>query len=145
MYINKCNKLPIYYLEGLDVLKVDAGDQGTFEIGTDVGEFPFDKRLGEDVLLLPFKTISLIKVSMGVLPTNLKKKTCSMTCEDTVLSEGNRKRSLPNRVGWLGYWVRQYSSNAHCDFSCNCSMACALLNPIASTIYKNKYVTEISL
>jgi hypothetical protein len=98
-YIYKCNKLPIYYLEGLDVLKVDAGDQGTFEIGTDVGGVPFDKRLGEDVLLLPFKTISLIKVSMGVLPTNLKKKTCSMTCEDTVLSEGNRKRSLPNRVG----------------------------------------------
>ena len=99
MYINKCNKLPIYYLEGLDVLKVDAGDQGTFEIGTDVVGVPFVKRLGEEVLLLPFKTISLIKVSMGVLPTNLKKNTCSMTCEDTVLSEGNRKRSLPNRVG----------------------------------------------
>ena len=81
------------------MLKVDAGDQGTFEIGTEVG-VPFDKRLGEEeVLLLPFKTMSLIKVSIGVLPTNLRKKTCSMTCEDTVRNEGNRKRSLPNRVG----------------------------------------------
>ena len=99
MYINKCNKLPIYYLEGLDVLKVDAGDQGTFEDGTEVVVVPLDKRLGEEVLLLPLRTMSLIKVSMGVLPTSLRKNTCSMTCDETVLSEGNLKRSLPKRVG----------------------------------------------
>ena len=89
---------------------MEAGDQGTLLVeqtgGTldavEADEDPFDKRLGE-VLLLPLRTISRIRVSMGVLPTSRKKKTCSMTWDDTVLNDGNRSKSLPNRVGWLGY------------------------------------------
>lgn len=122
---------------------MEAGDQGMLT-GIDEGTGAFgdwvplfeDKRLlgGEvpAVEVLPFKTMSRIRVSMGVLPTSLRKKTCSMTCEDTVLNEGRRRSSLPNRVGWLGYCVLQYSSRAHWDFSCSCSMACALVSPGAS-------------
>lgn len=55
----------------------------------------------------------LMRVSMGVLPTSLTKKSCSMTVEDTVRSDGRRRSSLPNLVGWFGYCVRQYSSRAH--------------------------------
>ena len=110
-----------------DALELElTGDQGILELDTGGGggrelvptgePAPFDKRLAAgDVagLLVPFKTMSRIRVSIGVLPTNRRKKTCSMTCEDTVLKEGSRKRSLPNLVGWFGYCVRQYSSSAH--------------------------------
>ena len=48
-------------------------------------------------------------------------------------SEGNRSSSLPNRVGCAGYCVRQYSSSAHCDFSCRLSMCVTSDNPHAST------------
>lgn len=65
----------------------------------------------------PLRSISLIRVSIGVFPTNRTKKSCSITCELTVRSDGNRRRSFPNRVGWLGYWLLTYSSSAHCDFS----------------------------
>lgn len=81
---------------------VEAGDQGTLFVetteGTGVVEFPLESKLGE-VLLLPFKTMSRISVSMGVLPTSRRKKTCSITCEETVRSEGSRSKSLPKRVG----------------------------------------------
>ena len=63
-----------------------------------------------------------MRVSMGVLPTSLTKKSCSITEAETVRREGSLRRSFPNLVGWLGYWVRQYSSRAHWDFSCSCSM-----------------------
>jgi hypothetical protein len=63
--------------------------------------------------LLPLSNMSLMSVSMGVLPTRRTKNSCSITCELTVLREGNRSSSLPNRVGWLGYCVLQYSSSAH--------------------------------
>ena len=82
----------------------------------------------------PDNTISLIRVSIGVLPTNRTKNNCSMTEDETVLRLGNRRSSLPNLVGWLGYWLRQYSSNAHWDFSCSCSIICTSLNPGASII-----------
>lgn len=62
---------------------------------------------------LPESNISLIRVSIGVLPTNLTKNSCSITAELTVRKLGNRSRSLPNLVGWLGYCVLQYSSRAH--------------------------------
>ena len=62
---------------------------------------------------LPESSMSLIKVSMGVLPTILTKKSCSMTVDETVRRDGSLKRSLPNLVGWFGYWLRQYSSSAH--------------------------------
>ena len=58
-----------------------------------------------------------MRVSIGVLPTSLTKKSCSITEADTVLREGSLSNSLPNLVGWLGYWVLQYSSSAHWDFS----------------------------
>ena len=84
--------------------------------------------------VLPDRSMSLIRVSMGVLPTRRTKKSCSMTEADTVRREGSRSRSLPNLVGWLGYWVRQYSSSAHCDFSCSCSMTGGEVRPMASEI-----------
>ena len=62
---------------------------------------------------LPESSMSLMSVSMGVLPTRRTKKSCSITEAETVRREGSRSRSFPNRVGWLGYWVRQYSSRAH--------------------------------
>ena len=65
----------------------------------------------------PESSMSLMSVSMGVFPTRRTKKSCSMTEGETVRREGSRSRSLPKRVGWFGYWLRQYSSSAHCDFS----------------------------
>lgn len=81
---------------------------------------------------LPDSSISLIKVSIGVFPTSLTKKSCSMTCELTVRSEGSRSNSFPNRVGWFGYWLLQYSSRAHWDFSCKLSMCGTSESPQAS-------------
>lgn len=48
---------------------------------------------------LPDRSISLISVSIGVLPTNLTKNNCSITAELTVLKLGNRNNNLPNLVG----------------------------------------------
>lgn len=49
--------------------------------------------------LLPLNSMSLMSVSMGVLPTNRTKNNCSITCELTVRSDGNRSNSLPNLIG----------------------------------------------
>lgn len=76
--------------------------------------------------------MSRMSVSMGVLPTKRTKKSCSMTDEETVRREGSRRSSLPKRLGWLGYWLRTYSSRAHCDFSCRLSMCAASDRPQAS-------------
>ena len=84
----------------------------------------------------PDKTISLMRVSIGVFPTSRTKNNCSMTDEDTVLRLGRRNNNFPKRVGWLGYWLLQYSSRAHCDFSCNCSIIWTSLNPGASKYRK---------
>lgn len=48
---------------------------------------------------LPERSISLIKVSMGVLPTSLTKNSCSITAELTVRKLGNRNNNFPNLVG----------------------------------------------
>lgn len=56
----------------------------------------------------------------------------TLTAGDTILSEGRRNNNLPNRIGWLGYCVRQYSSRAHCDFSCSDSMWATSDRPQAS-------------
>lgn len=61
-----------------------------------------------------------------------------LTCDETVRSDGSRSRSLPNRVGWFGYCVRQYSSKAHCDFSCSDSMWDMSDKPHASENERNK-------
>lgn len=73
-----------------------------------------------------------MRVSIGVLPTNRTKNNCSMTDEETVRSEGKRSNNFPNRVGWLGYWLRTYSSRAHCDFSCKLSTWATSERPQAS-------------
>ncbi len=65
----------------------------------------------------PLRSMSLIRVSIGVFPTRRTKNNCSMTWALTERREGSRRRSLPNRVGWLGYWLLTYSSSAHWDFS----------------------------
>lgn len=69
---------------------------------------------------------------MGVLPTNRTKNNCSMTEEETVRREGKRSNNFPNRVGWLGYWLRTYSSKAHWDFSCKLSTWATSERPQAS-------------
>jgi len=48
---------------------------------------------------LPDMIMSLIRVSMGVLPTSRTKNSCSMTADETVRNEGKRSKSLPNLVG----------------------------------------------
>ena len=88
---------------------------------------------------LPDMSMSLMRVSIGVLPTSRTKNSCSMTADETVLSDGKRRRSLPKRVGWLGYCVRQYSSRAHWDFSCSCSMVWDSTRPQASEMFRNPY------
>lgn len=82
--------------------------------------------------LLPDSSISLIRVSMGVLPTKRTKNNCSMTEEETVRREGRRNNSFPKRVGWFGYWLRTYSSRAHWDFSCKLSTCAMSDRPHAS-------------
>ena len=68
--------------------KVETGDHGTdtgivggpelvLTTGGGTGEVPLE--IKGDVELLPFKTMSRMRVSMGVLPTRRRKKTCSMT------------------------------------------------------------------
>jgi hypothetical protein len=52
--------------------------------------------------VLPDKIMSLISVSIGVLPTSLTKNNCSITDDETVRRLGSLKRSFPNLVGWLG-------------------------------------------
>ena len=49
--------------------------------------------------VLPDSSMSLIRVSIGVFPTRRTKKSCSITDEETVRSEGSLRRSLPNLVG----------------------------------------------
>ena len=49
--------------------------------------------------VLPERSMSLIRVSIGVLPTSLTKNSCSITDDETVLREGSLRRSLPKRVG----------------------------------------------
>ena len=92
--------------------------------------------------LLPLSSMSLISVSIGVFPTSRTKNSCSITCDDTVLSEGNRSSSLPNLVGWFGYWVLQYSSRAHCDFSWSDSMCATSDSPHASETEKEQIWLE---
>lgn len=65
----------------------------------------------------PERSMSRIRVSIGVLPTRRTKKSCSMTGAETIRKDGRRSRRRPKRVGWLGYWFRTYSSRAHWDFS----------------------------
>lgn len=84
-----------------------------------------------------------MSVSMGVLPTRRTKKSCSMTWAETVRREGNRSSSLPKRVGWLGYWLRSYSSRAHCDFSWRLSMWAASDKPQASEEKTSKPIIRI--
>ena len=59
----------------------------------DVVEFEGHWNEGPDIIM------SRIRVSIGVLPTKRTKNNCSITDDDTVLSEGNLRRSLPKRVG----------------------------------------------
>jgi len=81
----------------------------------------------------PLSSMSRMRVSIGVLPTSRTKNSCSMTWAETVRREGSRSSSLPKRVGWAGYWVRTYSSRAHCDFSCTFSTCVTSVRPHAST------------
>ncbi len=83
---------------------------------------------------LPLSNISLIRVSIGVFPTKRTKNNCSITWELTVLRDGKRSNNLPNLVGWFGYWVLQYSSKAHWDFSWRLSICATSDKPQASEI-----------
>lgn len=100
---------------------------------------------------LPDRSMSRMRVSIGVFPTRRTKNSCSITCELTVRNDGSRRSSLPKRVGWFGYWLRQYSSRAHWDFSCRLSMCGTSDKPHASAkrkeivrIYSNKTVMTLN-
>ena len=116
-------------------LLVEGGDPG--DVDDAVGHWNW--------LLAPDINMSRIKVSIGVLPTNRTKKSCSMTVDETVRSEGRRNKSFPNLVGWFGYCVLQYSSRAHWDFSCSWSIVWDSERPHASIYCKiksNKYYIQ---
>ena len=115
-----------------------GGGGGATDVTAEVGELEVWGHWNDG----PDMIMSRIRVSMGVLPTSRTKNNCSITCEETVLNEGRRNRSLPNRVGWFGYCVRQYSSSAHWDFSCICSMTWTSVNAGASTIEKKRWVLK---
>ena len=83
-------------------------------------------------LFAPDINMSRINVSIGVLPTRRTKNSCSITVDETVRSDGRRNKSFPKRVGWFGYWVRQYSSRAHWDFSWSWSIVWDSESPHAS-------------
>ena len=76
-------------------------------IPPDPYEFEMPPEVGGDTeghwKLLPERSMSRIRVSMGVFPTRRTKKSCSITEEDTVRREGSLSKSFPNLVGWLGY------------------------------------------
>lgn len=55
---------------------------------------------------VPDRSMSLIRVSMGVFPTRRTKNTCSITLWFTVRIEGSLNKSLPRRLGCVGYWPR---------------------------------------
>lgn len=48
---------------------------------------------------LPDRSISLMRVSIGVFPTRRTKNNCSITAELTVLKLGNLSNNFPKRVG----------------------------------------------
>lgn len=100
-------------------------------VETDKNKIHIDGMYGQ-LKLEPDRSISRMSVSIGVLPTSRTKKSCSMTCDETVRRDGSRRSNLPKRTGWLAYCVRQYSSRAHCDFSCKLSMCATSDNPQAS-------------
>ena len=63
-------------------------------------------------LKFPVSSMSLMMVSVVTFPSSLTKKSCSITEAETVRREGSLRRSFPNLVGWLGYWVRQYPNRS---------------------------------
>lgn len=79
-----------------------------------------------------WKNEKSVKVEIKKNNNNEVDKERKLTCDETVLSDGNRSNSFPKRVGWFGYWVRQYSSRAHWDFSCNDSICAISDRPHAS-------------
>ena len=70
-------------------LAVEGGEPGDVEEA--VGHWNW--------LLAPDISMSRIKVSMGVFPTKRTKKSCSITVDETVRSDGRRNKSFPNLVG----------------------------------------------
>ncbi len=50
---------------------------------------------------------------------------------------------MPNLVGWFGYCVLQYSSNAHWDFSWRLSICATSDKPHASEIIQNSTFNNI--
>ena len=107
------------------------GEVGEHAVATE-GHWKEGPDCGPDII------ISRINVSIGVFPTSLTKNSCSITAEETVRKLGNRSKSFPNLIGWFGYCVLQYSSKAHWDFSCNCSIVCTSVKLGASRNRKYK-------
>ena len=108
------------------------GDVGEHAVATE-GHWNDGPDCGPDII------ISRISVSIGVFPTRRTKNSCSITADETVRKLGNRSSNFPNRIGWFGYWVLQYSSKAHWDFSCNCSIVCTSVKLGASATNAVKY------
>ena len=113
------------------ILVAAMGDVGEHDVATE-GHWNEGPDCGPDII------ISRINVSIGVLPTSRTKNSCSITAEETVRKLGNLSNSFPNLIGWFGYCVLQYSSKAHWDFSCSCSIVCTSVKLGASRNTKYK-------
>ena len=117
-----------------DVMEAVVAEARLLEVRGGGEEGDIEDEVGHwNWLFAPDISMSRINVSMGVFPTSRTKKSCSITVDETVRRDGRRNKSFPNRVGWFGYCVRQYSSKAHCDFSCNWSIVWDSVSPHAST------------
>lgn len=81
-----------------------------------------------------FWYISVFVFEKGIM--EMAHKTGKLTCDETVRSDGNRSSNFPKRVGWFGYCVRQYSSKAHWDFSCNDSI-CAMSDSPQASVHRS--------
>ena len=86
------------------LIRDQSGLTFTFLPQLDYGLLPmYAVQLDADV---PDRSMSRIRVSIGVFPTKRTKNTCSITLWFTVRIEGNLSNSLPKRLGCVGYWLR---------------------------------------
>ena len=92
------------------------------------------KLLGVSVLvgqqkLLPPSSMSLISVSIGVLPISFIKKRFSTAAGFISLRAGIRRSRRPALPGWLLYCMRSYSSSEAYVFSCKFCMVPGSCSP----------------
>lgn len=88
--------------------------------------------------LLPPSNISLMRVSIGVLPISLIKNKFSTAAGFMSFRAGMRSSRRPALPGWLLYWIRSYSSSDAWVFSCKFCTVPGSCSPGTS----GKYMTQ---